>query len=120
MIDALSLLPNEKDDKFDSRYRIVLVAAQRAKQLMQGAHSSVSSKMTKPTSLALEEVLQDQVSFVVGSEARQALKETQENMGRQIDPSLLGLSAEDTHEIKKELSVYVDDSPKVEGPTANE
>ena len=37
MIDMLSLLPEYTTDQFDSRHRLVLVAAQRAKHLIQGA-----------------------------------------------------------------------------------
>jgi DNA-directed RNA polymerase subunit omega len=57
MSDTLSLLADNNLDKFDSRYRMVLVAAQRAKQLMQGGKRSETSKFTKETSLALEEIL---------------------------------------------------------------
>ena len=38
-MDALSLLPQHHQKDFDSRYRIVLIAAQRAKQLVRGAAS---------------------------------------------------------------------------------
>ena len=56
-MDALSLLPQHHQTEFDSRYRIVLIAAQRAKQLVRGAESEGTSKFTKDTSKALEEVL---------------------------------------------------------------
>ena len=36
MIDMLNLLPQYKLGQFDSRHRLVLVAAQRAKHLLQG------------------------------------------------------------------------------------
>ena len=53
-MDALSLLPQHHQKEFDSRYRIVLIAAQRAKQLVRGAESEGTSKFTKDTSKALE------------------------------------------------------------------
>ena len=37
MIDMLSLLPQYTPDQFDSRHRLVIVAAQRAKHILQGS-----------------------------------------------------------------------------------
>ena len=113
MIDTLPLLPDERDGKFDSRYRVVLVAAQRAKQLMRGTTTqSQTSKFTKETSIALEEVLGHNVEYKVGQEARQALREAKGSLDREFEPALLGEADEDAKEIKQQLSVYVDDSPK--------
>jgi hypothetical protein len=40
MGEMLSLLPEYATGEFDSRHRLVIVAAQRAKQLVQGARMS--------------------------------------------------------------------------------
>ena len=112
MIDTLPLLPDDREGKFDSRYRVVLVAAQRAKQLMRGTTQSQTSKFTKETSMALEEVLGDNVKYLMGQEARQALRETRQGLEREFEPALLAEADEDAKEIKQQLSVYVDDSPK--------
>lgn len=50
----------------DSRFRLVLVAAQRSKQLQRGARSRIAtdSKRRRSTSIALEEVRQGLVPFV--------------------------------------------------------
>ena len=112
MIDTLPLLPDDRDSKFDSRYRVVLVAAQRAKQIMRGTTHSQTSKFAKETSMALEEVLGDKVPYLMGEEARQALREAKRGLGGEFDPALLTEADEDTKEIKQQLSVYVDDSPK--------
>ena len=114
MIDPLSLLPEHHQKQFDSRFRIALIASQRAKQLMQGAQVSGSTKFEKETSQALEEVLNDQVSFLVGEDARQAIKEAKSSTERVFDPALLAQGDETSKEIQKELSVYIDDSPKKE------
>ncbi len=111
MIDTLPLLPDDRQGRFDSRYRVVLVAAQRAKQLMRGTTQSQTSKFTKETSIALEEVLGDNVEYLVGQEAREALRETRRGLDREFEPALLAESDEDAREIKQQLSVYVDDSP---------
>ena len=50
----------------DSRFRLVLVAAQRSKQLQRGARPRVAadSKRRRSTSIALEEVKQGLVPFI--------------------------------------------------------
>ena len=112
MVDTLPLLPNDKNERFDSRYRVVLVAAQRAKQIMRGGQMSQTSKYTKETSMALEEVLRGDVEFMIGKEARQALRDAKRHSERGFDQSLLAEGDEDAKEIQQQLSVYIDDSPK--------
>lgn len=120
MSDTLSLLADNNLDKFDSRYRMVIVAAQRAKQLMQDGERSETSKFTKETSLALEEILHGKVPYLVGDEARDALKIARKSGQPEFDQSLLGEGDENTAEIQKQLSVYIDDSPKEPAPPAEE
>ena len=109
-MDALSLLPQHHQKEFDSRYRIVLIAAQRAKQLVRGAESSESSKFTKDTSVALEQVLGGNVPYMTGQEAKQAIRDARIASQRPIDPALYAPPDENAQEIKKELSVYIDDT----------
>lgn len=40
----------------DSKYRLVIIAAKRAKQLMHGAEYLIAPKSNKPTYIALEEI----------------------------------------------------------------
>ena len=49
----------------DSKYRLILVAAQRSKQLQRGARPRVEMDLLrhKPTRVALEEVLRGAISF---------------------------------------------------------
>lgn len=112
MTDTLSLLSTEAKREFDSRYRVVLVAAQRAKHLMRGATRSQDTKFTKETSIALEEALQGQVEFLTGEEARTALRDMKRHVERNFDQALMAENDEDAKEIKQQLSVYIDDSPK--------
>ncbi len=109
-MDALSLLPEHHQQDFDSRYRIVLIAAQRAKQLVRGAESKEASKFSKDTSIALEEVLGGDVPFLMGQEAKDAMREAKLASQRPIDPALYAQPDENAQEIKKELSVYIDDT----------
>ncbi len=109
-MDALPLLPQHHQQEFDSRYRIVLIAAQRAKQLIRGVESSENSKFTKDTSVALEEVLSGAVPYLTGQEAKQAIRDVRMANQRSIDPALYAPPDENAEEIKKELSVYIDDT----------
>jgi DNA-directed RNA polymerase subunit omega len=112
-MDALSLLPNGQEPGLQSRSRLVIVAAQRARQIMQGASPALPTKHTKPTTIALEEVLKNQVQFLIGKDARQAMKEAKKQRERELERlTVARVVAEDAKEIKKDLSVIVDDSPK--------
>lgn len=58
------ILPKDVDSKF----RFITVAAQRAKQVQNGAKPRVEVKSRKPTHIAMQEVLANTVSWEVKSE----------------------------------------------------
>ncbi|HEU4685930.1 MAG TPA: DNA-directed RNA polymerase subunit omega [Nitrospira sp.] len=119
MVDMLSLLPQYSQEQFDSRHRLVIVAAQRAKHLLQGSRPFGSSKFTKETTIALDEVLRGEAKYLTGKEARDAMKEAKR--GKEGESERIAMmTGEDAREIKKELSVYVDDTPKAPEPEAEE
>lgn len=63
---------NEEDwmTEMDSKYRLVLVAAKRSKQLQRGAKPRVTSLSKKTTRIALEEVERGLVPYMqVGKES---------------------------------------------------
>lgn len=49
--------------KVDSRYTMVVIAAKRARQLLDGAPPLVETESTKPVSVALEELAQDKLRY---------------------------------------------------------
>ncbi|MGI9035152.1 MAG: DNA-directed RNA polymerase subunit omega [Pyrinomonadaceae bacterium] len=53
--------------EIDSKYRMILLAAQRSKQLQRGANPRVNSdvKKTKPTRIAMEELKQKKIHFEI-------------------------------------------------------
>lgn len=116
MSDMLSLLLDQHQTRFDSRHRLVIAASQRAKQLMQGSRPTIHTRFAKETTAAIEEMLHGQIQFVTGPEARQAMKDAKRVRESEIERMAMAATtptlAEDAREIKKELSVYVDDSPK--------
>lgn len=119
MVDMLSLLPEYAAGEFDSRHRLVIIAAQRAKHLVQGARTTSPSKFTKETSIALDEVLQHKVKFLCGKEARDAIKESKRVKEGETERMAM-MTGEDAKEIKKELSIYVDDTVKPAAPEGEE
>lgn len=65
-------MPEDDDDneenwitEIDSKYRLVLVAARRSKQLQKGAKARIISGAKKPTRVALEEVQRGLVRYQV-------------------------------------------------------
>ncbi len=100
-------------DTLDSRYRLVVIGAQRARQLMEGARASEYTKYAKATTVALEEFLNTELKYVVGKDARLAQREARrkrDELNRRR--ALLEREEEISAEIKKDLSVYIDDSAK--------
>ena len=112
MIDALSLLPEYDHSQIDSRHRLVIATSQRAKHLMQGSRPVRQSRYLKATSVALDEMLHQEVPFLIGKEARQAIKEAKRGKESEMERMAAAAAREDAREIKKELSVYVDDTTK--------
>jgi DNA-directed RNA polymerase subunit omega len=87
--------------------------------MLQGSRSFGSSKFTKETTIALDEVLRGEAKYLVGKEARDATKEAKR--GKEGESERIAMmTGEDAREIKKELSVYVDDSPKAPEAEAEE
>ena len=59
--------PETEAPEIDSKYRLIIVAAQRSKQLQRGARPRVDmdTQRHKPTRVALEEVQQGKVDFEI-------------------------------------------------------
>jgi DNA-directed RNA polymerase subunit omega len=50
-------------DKVDSKYRLVIIAAKRSRQLNEGAAPTIQSKGYKPTYIALEELAAGKIEY---------------------------------------------------------
>ena len=59
-------MDDRADTKVDSKFRFVLVAAQRAEQLMRGARPKVDAGKSKPTRVAMQEVDSNLVDWDYG------------------------------------------------------
>ncbi|MDD8019890.1 MAG: DNA-directed RNA polymerase subunit omega [Acidobacteriota bacterium] len=65
-----------EQNSFDSKFRFIIVAAQRAKQLLKGEHPKIKSKYKNPIRLAEEEVRTGAVQYeILPSKAEGATEE---------------------------------------------
>ena len=65
-------------DRIDSKFRYVLIAANRAEQLMRGARPKIDAPTVKRTTLATDEVRNDLVGWEMGPAPRPVVEETEE------------------------------------------
>lgn len=71
--DGFSHISNEEEwPGIDSRYRLIIVAALRSKQLQRGSHPriEVDQQRRKNTSIALEEAKRGLVPFTITAETQ--------------------------------------------------
>ena len=52
-------------DSIGSKFRFIIIAAERAKQIQNNAKPKVKTKSTKPAFIAMREVEQDLISFEI-------------------------------------------------------
>ncbi|WP_371369257.1 MULTISPECIES: DNA-directed RNA polymerase subunit omega [Sporomusa] len=50
-------------EKVDSKYTLVVLAAKRAREIMDGQQPLAESKSNKPVTIALEEVAQGKITY---------------------------------------------------------
>ena len=55
---------------FDSKYRYILVAARRARQLQAGAPSLIATQSAKPQRIALDEIAAGKVDYTISPPAK--------------------------------------------------
>ena len=108
-MDLTNLMAGIDELKIDSRYRLVIVTAQRARQLMQGSKPLIQSKFSKEITVALDETLQGLSEYLVGDVAKAALDEARQKEATAKSKALISRTG-DAEEIKKDLTKYIDDS----------
>ena len=62
-MDMVNPTMDELLKKVDSKYTLVVLAAKRARQLLDGAELKVSMKSTKNVTNALEEIIEDRITY---------------------------------------------------------
>ncbi|HSH36170.1 DNA-directed RNA polymerase subunit omega [Schnuerera sp.] len=54
---------NELSNIADSRYTLVMLAAKRSRQLVEGAKPLIETSSTKPVSIAIEEIIEGKLKY---------------------------------------------------------
>ncbi|HXN06809.1 MAG TPA: DNA-directed RNA polymerase subunit omega [Nitrospiria bacterium] len=101
--------------KIDSRHRLVIMAAQRARQIIEAPTAPVDTRYDQASTIAIEEILENKVAFFVGKDARQAQNEAKRMREEEMKTqAMMAKEGEIASEIKKDLSIFVDDSKTAE------
>ena len=71
LVDSDVDVPNVPE--VDSKYRLIILAAKRSKQLQRGAQPriEIDPQKHKPTRIALEEVMRGRVHFAIKEDGQQ-------------------------------------------------
>jgi len=54
---------NELSNIADSRYTLVMLAAKRSRELVDGAKPLIETDSTKPVSIAIEEIVEGKITY---------------------------------------------------------
>lgn len=104
-MDIIKLPIEYSKEVLDSRFRLVLIAAQRARQISDGSPVLVKSKYVKNTTLSLEEAIEGKLKYMTGEEARKAreleYRLRRERMAREHREEAAAASLEKMEEIKE-------------------
>lgn len=106
LMDIISL-PIELDrEKIDSRYRLAIMAAQRASELSLGAQSKMEKKAKKVTTTALLEILSEKIDYITGDDAIRAKEQIEKiDIKKLLEEKRKAIP--DISELEKDLKVYL-------------
>ena len=107
-MDIISLPIEFDEDKIDGKYRIIAIAAQRAKELAAGAEPKIKTKARKISTVALEETISNTLEFLTGENARKAKEEAKKfDYRKLLEEKKRDMNGEDLTEFEKDLKVYL-------------
>lgn len=105
-MDIISLPVEYNKKEIESRYRLVVIAAQRARELSLGATQKVQTKAKKVTTTALIEAISGGIEFITGEEAVVAREKADKiDYKKLIEEKRKPI--EDLSELEKDLKVYL-------------
>ncbi|MBI4823072.1 MAG: DNA-directed RNA polymerase subunit omega [Nitrospirae bacterium] len=113
-MDIVSLPIEFDKKKIDSRFRLATIASQRAKELALGVKPKIKAKGKKPTTIAMEETIENVLEFLVGQEAITATEEAKKFDYRKfLEERKREAVPEDLSELEKDLRVYLHEKEEV-------
>lgn len=110
-MDIISL-PIEMDkEKIDSRFRLVVIASQRAIELSKGFKPRTQGKNKKITSNAISDAVRGKIDFFTGEEARINLEKAEKlDYRRWVAEKKRPVA--DITDLEKDLKVYLNEQEK--------
>ncbi|MDA8084388.1 MAG: DNA-directed RNA polymerase subunit omega [Nitrospiraceae bacterium] len=107
-MDVISLPVEFDHQKIDGKFRLVAIAAQRAKELSLGARPKIQAKTRKVTSIAIEEAASNLLEYLTGEEAVVAREEAGKfDYRKMLEESRRATATADLSELEKDLQVYL-------------
>lgn len=104
-----------KEGQLDSRFRLVVMAAQRAKELAFGAKPKVETRSKKLTTIALEEAIADKLEYLTGEDARVANDEAAKmDYKRFLEEKRKEAVPEDLTELERDLRTYLSEREELD------
>lgn len=101
-------LPIEYDKKkIESKYRLAVIASQRARELAFGSDPKLTKKAKKVTTSALLETISGEVKFITGDEAAAAREKADRIDFKKLIEERRKTSAGDLSELEKDLKIYL-------------
>lgn len=112
-MDIISLPIEIDKQKIDSRFRLVIIASQRAIELSKGVKPKTQAKLNKITSNAILEAVNGEIDFLTGVDATNALE-----MAEKLDFKKWLTEKKrpvgDLSDIEKDLKIYLHDKESPE------
>lgn len=111
-MDIISLPIEIDKEKIDSRFRLVIIASQRAIELSKNLKPATQSKNKKITTNAILDAVTGKIEFFTGEEARINLEKAEKSDYRRWvseKKKLIG----DIADIEKDLKVFLNEQEKV-------
>ena len=115
-MDIISLPIEHENKKIEGRYRLVIAAVKRAKELSLGALPAISSKAQKITTLAIQEVAMGAVDVLSGEDAVKANEDAKKLTHKKMmdEAQQKETMPEDISELEKDLKVYLSEKGESE------
>ncbi len=113
-MDIVSLPIDIDRKKIDSRFRLVIVAAQRARQIMEGAKPMIPTRPAqKESTLSIEEILSGKLDILYGADAVAAHREERRRREEIKRQAMLAEREQQLGgDVKKDLSIYLGEAMK--------
>jgi DNA-directed RNA polymerase subunit omega len=112
-MDIISLPIEYDKKKIESKYRLAVIASQRARELAVGSETKVAKKAKRISTTALIETISGEIKFLIGAEAAEAREKADKiDFKKLIEDKRKSLT--DLSELEKDLKVYLHERDNTE------